>query len=73
MNTNSMVVIIQEIKKKPIAEAEALISNSPVRVTLAEETSISSRMSVSQPLPRANGVSGSLERSPNLLETEIER
>jgi hypothetical protein len=77
INTNSIVVIIQEIKKEPIAEAEALIkeniSNSPVRVTPPEETSLSSRMSVPQQLPRPNGVSGSLDRSPNLSETEIAR
>lgn len=77
INANSMVVIIQEIKKEPIAEAEALIrekiSNLPVRVTPPEETSLSSRMGVPQPLPRPNCVSGSLDRSPNPSETEIAR
>lgn len=75
INTNSMVVIIQEIKKEPIAEAKALIreniSNLPFLVTPQEKTSLSSRMSVPQPPLRPNGVSGSLDRSPS--ETEIAR
>jgi hypothetical protein len=77
INTNSMVFIIQELKKEPIAEAEALIRenifNLPVRITPLEGTSLSSRMSVPQPLPRLNDVSGSLDSSPNLSETEIAR
>jgi hypothetical protein len=77
INTNFMAVIIQEIKKTPIAEAESLIreniSNLSVRVTLPEETSLSSRIGIPQPLPRPRSVSGSLDRSLYLSETEIAR
>lgn len=77
INTNSMVFIIQEAKKEPIAEAKALIreniSHLPVRVTLPQESSLSSRMSDPQPLPGFHGVPAPLNRSLNPSENEIAR
>ncbi|KAI2785826.1 hypothetical protein POX_h09587 [Penicillium oxalicum] len=77
INTKNMVVIMQEIKKEPIAEAEALIKEnipgSPIPMSPPTETPLPSRMSFQQPLPGPNNVSGSLDISTNLSETEMAR